>query len=244
MQSENTNLMIEDPDVATASFDYARRFSGRVGEFFLEIQTKLILRLIEPWPNAKVLDIGGGHGQSAMPLLGLGYKVTVTGSAEVCRERLLTLNLPRMPDFIQCDMLSLPFADKSFDVVVAFRLLPHVHQWKRLISQMCRVARYAVIIDYPDIRSFNYLSKVLFNFKKRIELNTRPFRCFNRKEILNEFRQNGFTNYVLCPEFFLPMVIHRAMNCISCSRFIENVSFQLGLTNMWGSPIILRVSPK
>ena len=40
------------PDVETASEDYARRFAGPVGEWFLRIQEQAVLRMLSPWPGA------------------------------------------------------------------------------------------------------------------------------------------------------------------------------------------------
>ena len=50
------------PDVETASDDYARRFSGPVGEWFLDVQERACLDLLRPWRGGTVLDVGGGHG--------------------------------------------------------------------------------------------------------------------------------------------------------------------------------------
>ena len=48
-------------DIETSSEDYARRFSGKVGEYFLTVQSEITLQLLEQWEKAKVLDVGGGH---------------------------------------------------------------------------------------------------------------------------------------------------------------------------------------
>ena len=73
------------PDIETASDDYARRFSGEVGAYFLDVQARTTLSLLEPWPGARVLDVGGGHGQVAIPLAENGFDVTVTGSSDECK---------------------------------------------------------------------------------------------------------------------------------------------------------------
>jgi len=70
----------EDADVVTSSDAYARRFGGAVGSYFLERQSAAVLELVRPWPGARVLDVGGGHGQVTGPLVAAGYAVTVLGS--------------------------------------------------------------------------------------------------------------------------------------------------------------------
>ncbi len=50
----------ETADIETASSNYAHRFSGKIGAYFLDVQTQSVLEMISPWPKGKVLDVGGG----------------------------------------------------------------------------------------------------------------------------------------------------------------------------------------
>jgi SAM-dependent methyltransferase len=228
-------------DIDTATEDYARRFSGPVGQFFLDRQTQILLKLLSSWPQANILDVGGGHGQIAVPLVQNGYKVTVAGSGPLNPMRLASLLQPKAFRFETCHLLNLPFEDRSFDLVVSFRLLPHMKEWPELITEMCRVADKAVVVDYPDLRSVNFFSESLFKAKKAVEGNTRPFRCFTRSEILGHFTKNQFGDPLFQPEFFIPMAVHRALKSRGFSRTVEFFSQAVGLTRLWGSPVILRV---
>jgi len=231
-------------DVETSSEGYARRFSGEAGKFFLEVQTRITLELLKPWPGARVLDVGGGHGQIAPPLVEAGYNVTVAGSTSACQERLAGQLAPGSYAFQIADLLALPFEDKAFDIVLSFRLLPHVESWGLLIAELSRLAGKAVIVDYPDIRSVNLFSRIFFQAKKAIEKNTRPFRCFSRRELVREFKKNGFSRPLFRPEFFLPMALHRALSKGSWSKSMESFSQRIGLTSLLGSPVILRETPR
>ena len=237
----DTEIISQKADIETSSEDYASRFSGKVGEYFLDIQTLLTLKLLKQWQNAKILDVGGGHAQLAVPLVKENFSVTIAGSDEICRRRLDKLLESDSFQFKIGNLLHLPFNDKSFDIVICFRLLTHEDNWRIQISELCRIAKHAIIVDYPDIRSFNILYRFLFNIKKKMEGNTRTFRNFSRKELINEFRKNGFDDPVFKPEFFLPMVIHRKIKIIWLSKIIERFFSIVGLTKLFGSPIILRV---
>ncbi len=237
---------LETADIETASEGYASRFAGPVGAYFLQMQLDILLELLQAdfRPGATILDVGGGHAQLAVPLAERGFKVTVTGSNESCKTR-LTERLPEGSYAYQtCDMLHLPFANNSFDLVIAFRLVPHVDRWPLLLAELARVATQTVIIDYPDIRSVNILNFLFFRLKKKLEGNTRTFGLFSRKQILNEFAQHGFGQPQLRPEFFLPMVLHRKLRFAGLSRFLESCCRTCGLTQLFGSPIILRVDKK
>jgi SAM-dependent methyltransferase len=231
----------ETPDVETSSEGYARRFDGEVGRFFLEVQNAAVLDLLAPWPGARVLDVGGGHAQLAPPLVERGFRVTVVGSKEVCRERLDRALPPGSFEFRACDLLALPFPDRSFDVVVALRLLPHLESWRELIAELCRVADRAVVLDYPDSRSFNRLYGSLFTWKKAVEGNTRTYHIFQPGEVAAEAARHGFGQPVERRQFFLPMVVHRAVKSAWFSRWSERASSALGLTRRLGSPIVLQV---
>jgi SAM-dependent methyltransferase len=232
-------------DVKTSSEDYARRFTGPVGRYFLKTQAEITLRLLAPWPQARVLDVGGGHAQLAPPLVARGHAVTVVGSRAVCRDR-LDRELPAGTfEFRACDLLDLPFPDRSFDVGLSFRLLAHEERWRQLIAELARVAGRAVIVDYSDTRSSNALYGPLFRWKKRIEGNTRTFITFRPGEVAAELARHGFGRPVEVRQFFVPMVVHRTLGSVlgtaAPSRVLEAVSSGLGLTRALGSPVILRV---
>lgn len=237
----NNKFTSEKADIETSSEDYAQRFSGKIGEYFLNVQTKITLDLLSSWPNAKVLDVGGGHAQIAIPLVKAGYDLTVIGSDDVCKKRLSKFLDENLLKYKTCNLLRIPYDSKSFDVVICFRLLTHEDNWEILISELCRVAKFSVLIDYPDIKSFNILYKYFFKFKKKYEGNTRTFRIFSRKELINEFGRNGFSISIFKSEFFLPMVIHRALKNIKLTIVSEKIFYYLHLTKYFGSPVILRV---
>jgi SAM-dependent methyltransferase len=230
----------ETADRETASADYAARFSGTVGSYFLDRQAEITLDLLQGMANPRILDVGGGHAQLAEPLAAKGFDVTVTGSDDSCRERLDQRLSPGTFQYLTCDSLALPFDNRSFTVAMAFRLLPHADRWRELLAELCRVADKAVIFDYPDRRSTNIFYEQFFAMKKKMEGNTRPFTLFSRAEIDAEMEKNGFRRPVFKPEFLLPMVIHRKVGKRMFSTAIESCFRLTGLTGLFGSPIICK----
>ena len=234
------NGLTEPADIETSSDDYARRFAGPVGEWMLKIQETIVLNFLRQSGITTILDVGGGHGQLAVPLCREGFAVTVVGSADSCSR-----NITRMIDqgtcrFQTADLLQLPYPPKSFDAVVCFRLVTHCERWQALLSELCRVARTAVVIDYPTSQSVNFAAGKFFGAKKRLEGNTRTFRLFHHNEIENEFAANGFGTATREGQFFLPMVLHRRLKCRRFSAWIEDKCRQFGLIRRWGSPVIVK----
>jgi 2-polyprenyl-3-methyl-5-hydroxy-6-metoxy-1,4-benzoquinol methylase len=211
-----------------------------VGEYFLELQARITLDLLAPWPRATVLDVGGGHGQLAAPLASAGYDVTVHGTAEACAERVRDLVQAGRARFGVGALEALPWPDRSFDVVLAFRLLPHVARWQALVGELCRLARLAVVVDYPTRRSVNAVSGAFFEAKKGVEGNTRPFRVFGEREIGQAFEAASFATTARRPEFTFPMALHRAIGRAGLSRTVEAVAAGVGVTSLLGSPVVRR----
>ena len=229
-------------DVETASDDYASRFSGKAGAWLLDIQARALDDVLSRYPagveKLTALDVGGGHGQIAPILARRGCSVTVIGSGAAMQPS-LAAGVARVEyRFDVGDLLKLPYADGSFDIVASFRLLPHMDNWEQLVGEMCRVARRGVIVDYPTTQSFNFLTPVLFGAKKRAEGNTRAYRLFRHHEVIREFSRNGFRRGGRVGEFFWPMVVHRLLKAPALSELVELPPRMCGLNTAFGSPCV------
>ncbi|MGD9781414.1 MAG: class I SAM-dependent methyltransferase [Kiritimatiellia bacterium] len=234
----------ETADIHTSSDEYATRFSGPAGEWMLAVQERIALRMMRAFPDARVLDVGGGHGQLAIPLCREGWKVTVLGSDESCRRRIRSVVDSGACRFVVGNAVALPFPDNAFDVALCFRLLTHCGRWPELVRELCRVARQAVIVDYPTGQSLNAIAPALFGAKKKFEKNTRTWALFRHRQVIDEFAKNGFAPAATKKQFFLPMVLHRMLKSRAASSALEALCRALGLTRRWGSPVIVRMEPK
>jgi ubiquinone/menaquinone biosynthesis C-methylase UbiE len=228
----------ETPDIETASDSYASRFAGEAGRYLLAEQDAAVRAALADWRGGTVLDVGGGHAQLTPLLRTLASDVLVFGSDA----RSLGRVQRHFPDCatVAGDLLDLPFAARTFDVVVAVRLLPHVRNWPRLLAELCRVARSTVIVDYPRTAGFNGLTPLLFPLKKRLEGNTRHYRNFRDAELDEVLRARGFEPRQRHVQFLLPMVVHRRGNGARPLRGIERIAKSLRLTQAFGSPVVLR----
>ncbi len=232
----------EDADVESSSEQYARRFDGPVGRWFVDSQTRITLECLAGLPaGATILDVGGGHAQVAPPLVQAGYQVTVVGSAPSCGERLEPLTSAGRCRFEVGDLQALPYDAEAFDAVVCYRLIAHSVDWRHLIAELCRVARRRVIVDYPARRSVNVASQALFRFKHSIERGTtRTFALYGRGEVARAFQEAGFAVASVRPQFLLPMALYRLAGSVRLARTAEGLARTLALTGLLGSPVIAR----
>lgn len=231
--------MRESPDIESSTDDYATRFCGATGQYLLEVQNRTIMRLLGPWRGKRVLDVGGGHAQLCNPLLDAGCTVTVLGSDAACFERVQRDHFGQV-ECVVGDLLAPPFEDRAYDAVVSIRMLAHIQDAGRFIAGICRISRDAVVVDYPEIRSMNAATPLLYRFKRNLEGNTRNYRMFRARQLTATFAAHGFGKPHAIAEFFWPMVLHRQLRCPSLSRALEVLPRCLGLTRLFGSPVCLR----
>jgi len=229
----------ETADIHSSSEEYAARFGGPIGAWMLEVQERAVLSMLDD-ECTSVLDVGGGHGQIAVPLARAHRAVTVLGSSHSCSTRLRDYIESGSIAFRAGNLVELPFDTAAFNLVVSFRLISHCVAWRSLIAELCRTSNHAVVIDYPVWRSFNILTPLLFSIKRRLEGNTRTYRLFSSREIRREFQKHGFVPAARAKQFFLPMGVHRALKNPNISRKLETVARWIGLTRLFGSPIIAK----
>jgi SAM-dependent methyltransferase len=237
--SLGTPGLTEDADVHASSDEYAARFGSSVGQWMLQAQEEALFRLLDN-ECATVLDVGGGHGQIAIPLAKHERSVTVVGSSHVCAQRLAPYIESGTISFKTGNLIELPYHDKSFALATSFRLISHCTNWRTLVAELCRVSEHAVIIDYPVWLSVNILTPLLFFMKRKIEGNTRTYRMFSTWELQREFKKHGFIlekNYKL---FVWPMALHRLLKNIPISKGLEAPLRALGITHLFGSPVVAK----
>ena len=231
------------PDVETASDDYARRFAGPVGGWFLDVQRRLVLDLL-PAAGARplrILEVGGGHGQLTEALLEAGHEVVVHGSTPGALARLQALRErhPARLHLVAASLWTLPFPARAFDVVIGVRLLAHVERYASLLEEMARVGRDRVIVDFPPRLSANLLEPLLFQLKRRIERNTRPFFSYHAGALTRPLAAAGYGRFRLEKQFFWPMVVHRKAGRRGLAEGLERAPRALGLTRRLGAPALL-----
>jgi ubiquinone/menaquinone biosynthesis C-methylase UbiE len=229
----------ENADLHASSDEYAARFGDAVGQWMLQVQEQALFKLLDNG-CATVLDVGGGHGQVAVPLAQHERSVTVIGSSHLCAQRLAPFIESGTISFKVGNLIELPYHDKSFALTTSFRLMSHCTQWRTLVAELCRVSEHAVIIDYPVWLSVNILTPLLFFAKRTIEGNTRTYRMFSTWELQREFKKHGFRLERSEKQFVWPMALHRFMKSIPLSKNLEAPMRWVGITRLFGSPVLAK----
>jgi len=108
-----------------------------------------LMRLVQPTSETTLLDVGITNDPRAdsnffEKLYPYPHNITAVGLEDAS---FLEREYPGLK-FVQANGLNLPFADKSFDLVVAFAVVEHVGSRKRqkhFIHELCRVGRVCCV---------------------------------------------------------------------------------------------------
>lgn len=128
-----------------AAKDYDKR------EAYLDsFEKDKLIPLLGDIKNKKILDVGAGTGRLAARLSKAGAFVTALDVSEGMIERLKNKGLKNIETVIG-DAEALPFADNSFDVVVAAFLIVHLSDPRRFFDECYRVLKDGGILAVTNI---------------------------------------------------------------------------------------------
>ena len=119
--------------------------------------------------GVRVLDAGCGSGYGAAELSNASSLVGTDVSAEAIGYAMRNFGGPRVA-FAQARCENLPFAEKSFDVVIAFEVIEHLERWRDLLTEAARVLKDTgvLLISTPNK---SYYAEM------REEAGPNPFHC-------------------------------------------------------------------
>lgn len=213
------------------------RFGGSIGEWIKYTQERAVFSTLPEVKGWKVVDVGAGTGRFTIPFLEAGAAEATACDAsqqmlEVLQEKIRDSRLK----VHVVDAHELPFADRSFDCALTFRMLLHVIDWKKALSELCRVSGDWVVFDFPPRHGFLLLAPISHWIRERFSSNVQKYRTFRVGEVATELDRNGFDIVTIDPGFFLPLIVYRSINSRSFMRAAEKFFMALRLTRLAGSP--------
>lgn len=116
-----------------------------------------ILKEIENQNPRNILDVGCGEGQADSFFLKFHPNLKITGvdfDEKALKEA--KINCPAMK-IKKADVYHLPFADKSFDLILCLEVLEHLKNPERAIKEIKRIGRH-FLISVPNEPFFSLLS--------------------------------------------------------------------------------------
>lgn len=125
--------------------EYEAWYDSPRGSWIGNTEYRLLLGLLAPRPDTRMLDVGCGTGWFTRRFARLSG-LDVVG-ADINAE---WLAFARTRDHYTCyldaDALALPFAAGSFDYVISVTALGFIPDWRQALAEMARVARKRVVV--------------------------------------------------------------------------------------------------
>ena len=121
-------------------------------ETYLRHYVELVIRYAPP--HSKVLDLGCGNGISARLLNQADFDVVGTDISSLFLEEAQAWENPGLR-YQVCDVMELPFADESFNVICSNELVEHLPDVETALTEMMRVVCKGgrIVISGPNLCS-------------------------------------------------------------------------------------------
>lgn len=226
-------------DPATAGGFDASRFGGPIGRLLCETQERVLADFLGEVADRDVLDVGTGTGRAALALARRGARITAVDASmemlKVAEERAAQSGLHAT--FLRCDAHELTFPDRAFELTVCLRVLMHTPDWKRCLSEMCRVTERRVVFDYPGLASVAVLESLWRRVAQKAGRHVEAYRVLSDGAVARELGRHGFRVAEVHRQFVLPIAFHKLMGSARATRTLEAALAALGLLRLMGSPV-------
>ena len=226
-----------DPAMADR-FD-AMRFSGPIGTLLANSQDRVVASFLGPLEGRAVIDVGTGTGRAAIGLAHRGARVTgVDASAEmlrVAKARAADAGLDVL--FEVGDAHQLRYPDRAFHAGVSLRVLMHTPDWRRCLSELCRVSEDRVVFDYPAALSAAALQALGRRAAAAVGRSVEAYRVLKSSDVRRTLARAGYRVERVHRQFVLPIALHKAVGSRAFTVAVEQALAAVGLLRLLGSPV-------
>jgi ubiquinone/menaquinone biosynthesis C-methylase UbiE len=170
-------------------------------------------------PESRVLEVGCGTNPKSLHLVkyhnlqNLCVSDLSSGQLQANRMYCISKKLDDPVAHVAADLISLPFADDSFDAVLAHAALHHVPDWKSALAEMVRCTKPggAVILGHEPnkriVRIQRRFAGALRVTEKQLSeaysAADEELGGFYPKEVISELRDAGIQDVELLPQWFV-----------------------------------------
>jgi ubiquinone/menaquinone biosynthesis C-methylase UbiE len=217
------------------------RFGGPIGTYLLETQRQLLLDAVPDPRGRRIADVGTGTGRAALALAEAGADVVGLDASQemldVARQRAAAAHAHIQFDV--ADAHALPLGDRTVDVAVSLRLLMHVPDWQRCVSELCRVATWRVIVDFPARLSAAALESYARRVTSTFGAKNEPYRLLAEADVARALASHGFRVITRHRQFVLPIALHKAIGSRGFTVGVERALTGVGASRLFGSPVTM-----
>jgi ubiquinone/menaquinone biosynthesis C-methylase UbiE len=130
-------------------------FDTPVGKAVLKYEVTLVLGLLRPVREEKILDAGSGTGIFTREFFDRGADVVGLDISWAMLRWAQSKNEAFSPGMVTADMALLPFADGVFDKTVSVTALEFIEDEKRAVTELFRVTKPGGIVVVATLNSLS-----------------------------------------------------------------------------------------
>ena len=158
--------MIKTPfDEWTSRYD--SWFETPSGTLIKQYESEMLLKLLNPLPKEKILDVVCGTGIFTMDVMAFGPMITGIDISEPMLRKAMDKTSQSGFTGICADMCALPFADNSFDKVLSMTAIEFVEDAKKVIDELDRVTKKGGSIVVTTLNSLSPWANRRLNAAKK-----------------------------------------------------------------------------
>jgi len=194
MESENSKKFYDDE---ASSYD-AKRWLTPAGQLVNAVQMEILKKLARELTNLKILEIAAGTGRFTKVLLEQSNSVTALDISSTMLEQ-LKQRLKKHPSYgrlqiIIGDARNMALGLRPVDVVVCFNALSHIHEHRRVLTEVYRVLKPGglFLFNIPNYLSLYLPFGLYVNLRKKSVTRDVYTRWYSLKEILRDLMASGF----------------------------------------------------
>jgi ubiquinone/menaquinone biosynthesis C-methylase UbiE len=139
--------------------------------------------------------------------------------------------------FDVADAHRLPYPDRAFGCAVSLRVLMHTPDWRRCLSELCRVADERVVFDYPAAMSAAAIQAFGRRLAAAAGRSVEAYRVLKASDVRRAVEASGFRIEREHRQFVLPIALHKAMGSRAFTLAVEKGLAAVGLLRLLGSPV-------
>jgi ubiquinone/menaquinone biosynthesis C-methylase UbiE len=160
----------------------------RMGAYLTNIESNYILNTLSRKHKPSILDIGVGSGRIAVQLLKHNYHNIIGMDIGNIQLKKCKVNTNSLVSVLLADAEQLPFANNSFDVILAMQLVDYLPNIENFLSDCYRILNPGgyFLFDYSN-RSSPY--RVIYKYRSQSDL----FYHLNASRINQMARKIGFS---------------------------------------------------
>jgi len=137
---------------------YDAWFETPRGILIKQYEFRLLLEMLNPLPNEKILDVGCGTGVFTIDVMAQGPMITgIDISEPMLKKAVHKTSKTAKPAFtgVCADMCALPFADNRFDKVLSMTAIEFIADAERAVAELERVTRQGGTIVLTTLNSLS-----------------------------------------------------------------------------------------